>query len=179
MAAPISALKTTLPSVDAGEGAAGADEFGDPGLVEQSAVAGQRGDADLLGEHRHAGRHDRRPVSSLRMRRTSGSGATSAERALGDHERLVGADLAGGAPAGFEEPPEQGGGLGGADDRGAAAAGPAGPVGEGADGSGRGADGDEVGAGVAEGAEPAVGVPAPHLAAEAPGVEPGDLDAGR
>lgn len=45
--------------VEAGEGAAGADQFGDPGLVEEAAVAGHRGDADLLGEHGHAGGHDR------------------------------------------------------------------------------------------------------------------------
>src|SRR5690606_11881794 len=45
--------------VEPGEGTSRPDEFGDPGLVEQAAVAGQRGDADLLGEHGDAGRHDR------------------------------------------------------------------------------------------------------------------------
>lgn len=97
---------------------------------------------------------------------------------FGDHQRLVGADLAGRAPVGFEQAPELGGGLDGPDDGGAAAAGPAGTVGEAAYGLGGGADGDEVGTGVAERAQAPVRVPAPHLAAEAPGVEPGDLHAG-
>lgn len=121
--------------VQAGEGAAGADEFGDAGLVEQAAVAGQRGDADLLGEHRHARRHDRFHLV-LADAADVGVRGDVVGHAVGDHQRLVGADVAGRAPVGLQQPPQFGGGVGGADDGGAAAAGPAGAVGEGAHGAG-------------------------------------------
>src|SRR5690606_13735143 len=105
-----------------------------------------------------------------------GVGAYVVRHAVGDHERLVGADLAGRPPGGFQEPPQLGGGPGRADDGGAAAAGPARTVREGAYGLGGGADRDEVGARVAQGREPAVLVPAPHLAAQPPRVQTGGLD---
>lgn len=114
-------------------------------------------------------------ISSLRMRRTYGSGAMSAGDAVGDHEGLAGADLPGRAPVGLQQPPQLGGRFGGADDGGAAAARSPGPVGEGADRSWGRADRDQVVCGVAEGREHAVLVPAPHLAAEPPRVE-ADLD---
>ncbi len=116
-------------------------------------------------------------ISVLRMRRTRGSGRTSGEGSSVTMSGCAARHLAGRAPAGFEQPPQLPGGLGGADDRRAAAAGPAGAVGEGAYRFGGRADRHEVGAGVAERTEPAVRVPAPHLAAEAPGVESGGLDA--
>src|SRR3989442_612410 len=53
-----------------------------------------------------------------------------------------------------------------------------GALGGAADGLGGGADRGEAGAGVAERFHAAADVPAPHLAAEPPGVEAGDLDAG-
>src|SRR5690606_34334583 len=138
--------------VEPGEGTSRPDEFGDPGLVEQAAVAGQRGDADLLGEHGDAGRHDRFHLV-LADAPDVGVRGDVLGRAVGDHERLVGADLPGGAPLGFQQPPQLGGGAGRADDGGAAAAGPPGPVGEGAHGPGGGADGDQVGARVAQGGQ--------------------------
>ncbi len=170
-------LEDDLAVVDPGEGAAGAYELGDAGLVEEAAVARERRDADLFGEHVDAGRHQDVDLV-LADAADQRVGGHVGRRALGDHERLVGPDLAGRAPARFEEPPQLCGGPGRAHDRGAAAARPAGAVGEGPDGLGGGADGDEVGARVAERAQAAVRVPAPHLAAEAPGVEARDLDPG-
>ncbi len=178
VAAPISALKTTLPSVEAGEGAAGADEFGDPGLVEETAVAGERRDADLLGEHRHARRHDRlhlvlADAADERIGVTSAAGSRSVTM------------------RGWWRRTSRAGPQFGSRSRHSWVVASAGPTMEeqrrparrarsakARTASRGGADRDEVGAGVAEASEHAVRVPAPHLAAEAPGVEAGDLDAG-
>ena len=163
VAAPISALKTTWPSVDAGERASGADEFGDPGLVEQSAVAGHRRDADLLGEHRHARRHDRRPSRPCGCGGRSGSGAMSSGSRSVTISGWWARTSRAGPQCGSSSRHSCGGGLGGADDGGAAAAGPAGPVGEGAHGLGGGADRDEVGARVAERASACPSAYQPHI----------------
>ncbi len=172
-------LEDDLAVVDAGERAAGADEFGDAGLVEEPAVAAERGDADLLGEHRHAGLSIRTSISSLRMRRTSGSGVTSAERLSVTMRGWLARTSRAGPQEGSRSRHSWVVGSAGPTMEEQRRSGAAGAVGEGADGFGSCADGDEVGAGVAQGSEHAVGVPAPHLAAEAPGVEPRDLHAGR
>ena len=57
-----SALNTSRPRVEPGEGPAAADELADPGAVELRAAAVLGRDADLLGVHRDARRVDLRHV---------------------------------------------------------------------------------------------------------------------
>ena len=70
------------------------------------AVGGQRGDADLLGEHRDAGRQ-----SDVELVRADPAdqrvGGDVGGRAVDDHQRLVGADVAGRAPVRLEQPPQR------------------------------------------------------------------------
>ena len=106
VAAPISALNSTAPSSIRAKARRWRDQLGDPRPVERAAVAGQRRDADLLGEHRDAGRQQHvelvRPDRPHRGVGRHGGGPSMASSGW------RGAHLAGRSPARLEQLPTAG-----------------------------------------------------------------------
>jgi hypothetical protein len=108
-------LKITCPFSILAKARPGPDQLGDPGPVGGATVAGERGDADLFGEHGNAGGHQ--DVDFVRTYPPDCGVGSYLWRPVDGHQRLRGADVPRWPPVRAQQAPQFGNGGGRPDDR--------------------------------------------------------------